>query len=251
VGSHLSAIGFSDAPLDQQLQRLIPNGRSIGMTEDGTGRVTVHQDTSGSRIAMTMERDVLVCLTPTFRPGQPLMVTVGSFAPDGCPYERPLMVEVLENGMSQYPLAVQIEDLALGDTRFVPGSLVRLEVAALAESIEVFADEESYYATGTPMASRSVIPSGLFAPPGSPAEEGFTPAPRMLMRGVVVSSDVRRHSVLGEPFVRMTVSSYAASYEVLVAGRDLADPTGRPIAPPPGAVINGQFWLSGRLLEGR
>lgn len=100
------------------------------------------------------------------------------------------------------------------------------------------------------MATRSVIPSGMSALPGSPDEKGFVPTARMLMQGVVMSADLRRHAVLGGEFVRMTVSSYAATFEVLADVADLLDRNGRPIVPHPGSVVSGQFWLAGRLVEG-
>ncbi|CAN5496775.1 hypothetical protein BH20CHL6_BH20CHL6_14270 [soil metagenome] len=250
MGSHLGAIGFPSGSLQQQIERLIPHSSQLGESDDGLTRVIAHEDASGSRVVITLEQDVIVCLTPTFRPGQTLAVSVSSMAPNECPYERPLIVEILGDDLGEYPLAIQIEDLALGDERFVPGSRAQLEVAALAETITIFPDETAYYASGTAMSSRSVIPSGLFAPPGSPEEDSFSSSPRMLMQGIVTSSDLLQHSVLRGSFVRMTVNSHAATFEVLAGARDLADTSGTLMVPAPGAVVSGQFWLSGRLLAG-
>lgn len=250
MGSHLACIGISSSPQSYagELQRLLEAGALLGETDAGAVRVYAYDDPSGSRVTFTVTGSALACLTPTFRPGALLTAKLGPLAGNDCPFERPLLVEVHDGGEEMYPVAIQLEDLAI--RAGVPGgAVVRIELAALAETIEVFPDEDAYRASGTPMAVRSLIPSGTFAPHGSPGGESFAVSPRILMSGVVESSELRTHSLLGGSFVHLTVGSYGARYEVLVAVPDLSDGAGSVRLPPAGAIVSGQFWLSGRLIE--
>lgn len=251
MGSHLGAIGFPndpDVPLEALVRRVVDAGHQLGESIDGKVRLVAYDDASGSRTTVVLEREEIVCLTPSFRPGSLLSVSVGSLAPNDCPFERPLLVDVYgDDGADCYPLALQLDDLALGADRYSAGSRAVVEVVALAEGIQVFADEEAHRASGTPMGPRSLIPSGTFAVPGSPGEADFVVSPRILMRGVVTSSELRHHPLLGGAFVRLTVSSHCADYEVLVQASDLAHASGNVVLPPPRSIVSGQFWLSGRL----
>ncbi len=250
MGSHLTAIGFSRSfTLEEQLDQLAQAAHELGRNENGSIGVLVHQDTSGSRVTLTLEQGSITCLTPAFRPGQRLRVLVHRFQPNECRYERPLMVDLLDADREQlYPLAVQIEDLAVSEDRFRGGDIVDIEIAALAEEIEVFPNEEAFRSTGSPMATQSVIPSGLFSLGTDSDDTSFEVSPRMLMTGEVVSAEFRRHSLFGGQFVRLTVASYGGSFEVLADASDLLTDAG-PVLPPLGAVVRGQFWLSGRLMS--
>jgi hypothetical protein len=253
MGSHIASIGlvgqaFEAMDFEEAMRLLLAHSLLVGKIAIRQLAVYAYDDPSGSRATITTERDTVSCFTPSFRPGSVLRIQPGSLAEDDCPFERPFLVDLHDDDGPVYPLAIQIEDLALSDERHVGDSLLRVEVAALAEVIELFADEATYRASGTSMATESLIPSGTFVPPGTPGEEDFRPSPRILMSGVVQSAELRRHFLVGGEFVRMTVSSYGARYEVLAASADLADETGQVRVPSPGSIVSGQFWLSGRVL---
>lgn len=246
MGSHFGAIGLGGGDFGEVVHRLMEASRLIGRDDSRDRSVYAHEDASGARATITLEGARVACVTPSFRPGTILDVEPGSLAGSDCPYERPFLGQRFDGDDELYPMAVQIDDLALGEKRLLGASRLRIEVAALAETIDVFADESAFRATGSPMAVQSLIPSGLFAPPAAPAGESFRVSPRILMTGVVTSGEERTHSLFGEPFVRLSVSSYGGEFEALVAPGDLTDDAGEIRVPRPGSIVSGRFWLSGR-----
>lgn len=250
MGSHFGAIGLpSDRDsLPEAFRRMLTTASLVGTAPMGDVRVYAYEDGSGSRATMTIVGEALTCFTPSFRPGTRLRVRAGSLGASDCDYERPLLAELLEDGEDVYPLAVAIEDLAATERAIPIGETVTLEVAALAEQMEVFTDETAYRAGGTMMAVRSVIPSGLFAIGHEPSEP-IMPTPRILMSGEVSASRMLRHEVFGVPFCHATVGSYGADYEVLIDHADL-EHLGLEAGPPVGSILSGTYWLSGRVVGG-
>ncbi len=110
MGFHLGAIGYpTQESLEALVERVAAVGRQLGESADGTLRIIAHDDASGARTTITLERDVIACLTPTFRPGGILSVRIGSLAAGDCPFERPLLVEVYEFGHGIGPEAIGAE----------------------------------------------------------------------------------------------------------------------------------------------
>ncbi|HET7602450.1 MAG TPA: hypothetical protein VFK36_05490 [Gemmatimonadales bacterium] len=251
MGSHLGAIGL---PVDQDglisaVHEMMTKAALVGASPDGDTRVYAYQDPSGSRSTMTTVKGAVTCYTPSFQPGTRVNVRIGHFADSDCTFERPLMVEVVEGGYEVYPMAISIEDLAVSEASYEAGAERDMEVAALAESLTVFADEAAYRATGTPMAVRSLIPSGMFLPPGMESGD-WQPTPRILMSGEVLDSKVLRHGLTGNEFGMMLVGSHGGDYTVLVDPNDMgtaASPERTPL--PIGSIVSGTFWLSGRLVS--
>ncbi len=128
---------------------------------------------SGASPAVSIDRSGRVdCAKPYVLPtGQPARVRVESLVEDpGCANCSLLMVEVLYDGSEDtaYPLAVELPDLAAVLPALAPGQVVGLQLSGIAESVDLFAGEAAYRASGTPFATRSLVPSGLFTPrPGS------------------------------------------------------------------------------------
>ena len=250
MGSHAGAIGLpGDAGFSDALMQMMSRATQIGASGGGRVEVYAYQDASGSRATVTLEERRVVCFTPSFAPATQLAVEVGALADDTCPYERPVMVEVLgEDGETEHPLAVAIEDLGAHDGPPLEGD-GRLEAVGLAEKVTVFADEAAYRASGTPMAVASLIPSGMFAPGVvEPARgEEMQVTPRMLMSGTVVSAELRRHALFDLPFVVCRVASYAATWTVCLDVADLGGPEA-PRVPAVGSILSGSFYVSGRFL---
>jgi hypothetical protein len=206
--------------------------------------VYAYEDPSGSRSSMTIVQDALTCFTPSFRPGTSLTIRAGALGKSDCDFERPLLGELLEGDHDVYPLAIAVEDLAVAEREIELGARLTLEVAALAEELHVYADEAAYRADGTPMAVKSLIPSGLFAIGQDP--ETITPTPRILMSGVVTEVRMLRHTLFDIPFCHMVVASHGADYHAVVDAGDL-ERLGIADGPPVGSIVSGTFWLSGRV----
>lgn len=250
MGSHLAAIGLNEEEFADGVMRLMSVAVLVGRDDARDVTVYAHDDPSGSRATVTLEGARVTCFTPSLRPGAVLSVEPESLAEDDCPYERALIGQVLDGHDELYPMAVQIDDLALSESRLLATPRQRIEVAGLAETIDLFADEDAFRASGSPMAVRSFIPSGLFVPPNAPNLDGFRPSPRALVSGIVTSAEERRHSLTGGRFARLSVSSYGIDLEVAVAPSDLADRSGAVRLPEPGAIVSTRVWLSGRIAAG-
>lgn len=251
MGSHLGAIGLpsTENGFNESVTAIMSRAERLGATAEGRVEVYAYQDPSGSRATVTLEERRVACLTPTFAPATALAVRIGSLADDACPYERPLMVELLDEGGEELlPLAVAIEDLGALDR--VPEGEGRLEVVALGEQITLYADEAAYRSSGTPMAVASLIPSGLFAPGVVQPDRGEPSqvAPRILMSGTVEAAELRRHSLFDLPFVVCRVASYGAEWTACLDPADLGG-AADPHVPEVGSIISGQFYVSGRLLR--
>lgn len=251
MGSHLGAIGLPTAKdrFNEAVMAFMSRAEHLGASAEGRVEVYAYQDASGSRTTVTLEERRVACLTPSFAPATRLGVRVGALADDACPYERPLMVEVLDDdGEELHPLAVAIEDLGARDAA-PPEGKGRLEAVALGEQVTLFADEAAYRASGTPMAVTSLIPSGLFAPGVVQPDSGepFQVAPRMLLSGTVEAAELRRHALFDLPFVVCRVASYGAEWSACLDPADLGG-AADPRVPEVGSIISGQFYVSGRLL---
>jgi hypothetical protein len=251
VGSHLAAIGLvsrSDpAPLEETIAKLLSHSHRLGETADGNRVVYAYDDPSGARATVTLESSRVACLTPSFRPGAVLHARPGTLFDDDCPFERPLSLEVVDDGEMVYPLAVALEDLGVRDPPTPESGTVSVEVVAFAEQLDVFADEAAYRASGTPMAVESLIPSGPLAVGTENAT--FHVSPRMLMSGVVTAAEWRRNSLFGGAFARLAVRSVSATFEVVIDIGDLRTTAGgERLLPPAGSIVSGQFWLSGRVI---
>jgi hypothetical protein len=250
VGSHFGAIGLPAERdrLPEAFRRMLTTSSLVGTSPMGDVRVYAYEDGSGSRATMTIVGEALTCFTPSFRPGTRLTFRAGSLGASDCAYERPLLGDLIADGEKAYPLAIAIEDVAVTERAIPLGEMVTVEVAALAEQLSVFPDEAAYRAGGTPMAVRSVIPSGLFAIGQEPSEP-IMPTPRIFMSGEVTSSRMLRHGAFDVPFGHATVTSYGAEYTLLIDVNDLT-PLGFQDGLPVGSIVSSTCWLSGRLVDG-
>lgn len=119
------------------------------------------------------------------------------------------------------------------------------QLAAFAHSIDIHESPEAFAAAQAadevPFASRSFMAIGLWADelgadaPASQAEAVFS--------GHVVESSRRENQLTGNDYVWAAVETLGGIYDVVAAPEQLPTP------PPPGAVVFGSFWLSGRLLD--
>lgn len=245
MGSHLGAIGLpGDAgdALMNVLMTFASHAATIG--EGQAARVIAHTDRSGARVSLTLlPGGAIQCMTPSFAGASRLTAVTGSFGDHECPYETPLLADVVDdNGDMVHPLAMQPEDVAIWRESFTPGERVEVNVTAFAETIDVFADEAAYRASGTPMAVQSLIPSGMFAPGGG-SQEDWVVAPRALISGTVLSAARLVNELTGLEFVHAVVESYGGTYDIVIDPADVEGP------PPVKSIVSGQFWLSCRRVD--
>lgn len=141
-----------------------------------------------------------------------------------------------------YPFLVDVPDFRRIKGTVTSGQTVTLQVAAFAHELDVFASEAAYESSneeGKPrFATRSFIPSGLFPKGG---EEPAPPKAYAIMTGLVREAQRRIVSETGAYFYALLVETYGGTFDVVAA------PEFGPILA--GNVVQGQFWLSGRLAD--
>ena len=125
--------------------------------------------------------------------------------------------DVEESG--SYPIRIDMPDFELVRSTLEASQIVTMQVAAFAHELHCYASEEAFAKDQTwqpKLAPKALIPIGLF-PPANP--EG------------------------GGTFFHLVVRTFDAEFDVV------ADPesvTGDPIV---GGVVQGTFWLSGRVVQ--
>ena len=134
------------------------------------------------------------------------------------------------------PLFVDTPDMRTYDGIELPID-VDATIAAFAHTLDLYGSEAELRATGSIMATESLIPSGLFFPGG--AERAPVKA-EAILQGTVEATERRRNGATGDEFVWARVRTYGARLEV-VADRTLATR-----APEVGDILGGTFWMSAR-----
>ena len=143
-----------------------------------------------------------------------------------------------------YPARIDIPDYCTIADCLRPDQVVTMQIAAFAHHLDIFADEAAFDAAQEEepnFASEFFIPSGLFSPhdEGSPEAEAFVMRAEAIMAGTVLKSEVRTNSMTGEKFYALSVQTYGATYDV-VATTEFGPIT-------EGNIVQGNFWLSGRI----
>ena len=122
---------------------------------------------------------------------------------------------------------------------FEPGLACTAQLACYAETLTVYDTLEAHgvaIKSGEAiMAAESFIPSGTF---GLEGDTAFKPSSRAIISGVVEGAERLNNSATGLPFDHLQVRSLGIRYDVL------ADPRLYDALPQPGAVVEGQFWMT-------
>ncbi len=145
-----------------------------------------------------------------------------------------------------YPFLVDVPDFerVAGALPELPAAAV-LQVAAFARQLDCWADEDAYHEAerekwgGRPgFASESFIPSGTFVPGGGDREVA-----EAIFTGEVEEAERVTNPATGASFHRLLVKTLGGRYDVVA---DPTVPNGEPAA---GGVVQGTFWLTGRVVE--
>jgi hypothetical protein len=254
VGSHLASIGIEG---EQEFAELVELAVAEGERRDGPsgGAEFLWRDDDGASLAVDLSADDAVqCVRPSFSAAGLVEVVVGAFAEDPeCPFCSRLVVDVLddEDGSPAYPLALELENVVEARAGALEGARARVAVTAFAEQLETWPDEVAYDAAGAGsdeprFASRSFVPSGLFSAE-TPKRRFFgrrreaPPTAHAILTGVVREGRVRRNSVTGHEFSWARVETYGGVYDLVASPEDVPDGFEE------GSVVQGTFWLIGRL----
>lgn len=245
--SHYDCIGLpadDEEALEAHMRRAADDATAV-VTDAGT---YLHWTSdSGAELWVQVDQaDTVVGVHPHFagKGALPVGVLATVMHPEGSP---------LEGGYHCWANPSP-DDLAGGDYPFVfdapdfhtraPGLVLpsrgTVQLAAFAEHLKTWASADAYAESGDDeprLAVESFIPTGLF---GDETEERVQGA-RALITGVVVESAWRVNPLSQACFVWALVRTYGSTLDVVIDPRDAAEGIR------PGMVLQGTFWLSGRL----
>ncbi len=146
-----------------------------------------------------------------------------------------LNCEVHTNIDCEIPMNIMIPDAAMTDC-LEDGDVLTVQAACFAESLEVVLPEED---ESDDTDDGSMIPCGTFDIDGDP---DFEQSPHIIMQGTVRFAEKRVNSYSGESYYYIRLECLGMVYDVLAAIDALED------TPAEGTVLDGVFWVSGRLL---
>jgi len=149
--------------------------------------------------------------------------------------------EPTEPESGDYPFVFNVPDMKVLDEMEYPQN-VEIQLTAFASDLEFYPNEDDYYGSQDEelqFAVESFMPIGLF----DEDESGEAPEPFAVFSGVVQQSEVRTNEMTGEKFYWMLVDTLGGEVDV-VASVELCESLPNPLS-----VIQGQFWLSGRILD--
>jgi hypothetical protein len=144
-----------------------------------------------------------------------------------------------EGDSGEYPLLFQIPDFYPLNLSLQVPARVDAQMAAFAHELDFFADAAEFAAsqTGeTKFASQFIIPSGLFAGEDEPQPYG-------MFAGVIRRYERLVNPSYGIAFHHFEVETLGATFDVVAEDEFVS------AAPTIGSILNGSFWMSGRVLQ--
>lgn len=242
MASHFTTIGLpvgSVEDLAALVDRIAPSCRELPARR---GRYLHWRDPSGAELWLQLSRDdELLGVHPHFDGATRTRVGLTS---------RVAGENALEGGFHGWANP-EADDVEAGDYPFVfdaPGfgqhgdaripGVAEVQLSAFAHELEVFESVAAFEAAAPEgevrFASQSFVPSGLF---------GEAPEATAVFTGIVRRADRRTNEQTGRPFYWAEVDTLGVRVDVVV------DPALVTTPPAPGHVVQGSFWLSGRLLD--
>ena len=141
-----------------------------------------------------------------------------------------------------YPFLFDAPDFFTHDTENPLTRTVTVQLAAFAEELNYFRDEEAYYRSQEEgeisYAVESFIPIGLFT---DKAEA--SPSAHALFTGRIQDVEIKVNPLTKNSFYHILVQTLGGSFDVV------SDPSLLDEKPIIGGVVSGTFWLSGRILD--
>jgi hypothetical protein len=244
MSDHLACIGILAAEpqaFELTLNQLAARA-PVRARPDG-GKLLAWRDRSGAALVLQLGRKgEVLCFTPTFDGAARINAVPRRLLSDSrCPFCDRLLVDVRdESGRVCYPLIVSVEDAGAVRDRIPLDEEVTLAVTAFAEAIEAWPDEASFLATRGPgePGVEAFLPAGLYS------QEGGSPVAEAIFTGRVLAAERRTNASTGRPFVWAQVKTEGGVYDVVAAEESLPDGVAA------GAIVQGIFWMVGRVVTG-
>ena len=153
--------------------------------------------------------------------------------------------EDFENS-GEYPFIFDAPDFrAVGHLEFPLVCAIQL-IAFASNDFKMFESEEAYFASQDNeirSAAKSFVPSGLFSFGEDEKVDLNVVRPIGMFTGEIKEFELKTNSLTNENFYHFLVETLGGEIDVV------ADAKLIPETPQIGGIVNGQFWLSGRLIN--
>jgi hypothetical protein len=263
---HFSVIGFRARSAEELAELVTKLPESGGQSQPcAPGLYYRWRSESGSELWIHLlkegENFSIVGVTPFFggRGRMPVRVMKKRQRPFDNAFEGAVFVEV-EPGHRPHQCATvalfDLVDYACWANR-AGTFLATAQVAAFPQDMVVFPNAETFTQSQAhqqvKFAPESFFASGLFSGPGEgagqavfhdPNEDRFEAASRAFFTARVLECEVRRNEITGQEFHSALVKTLGGTLDVV------ADKTQLRGELHPGNIVQGEFWLCARLIEG-
>jgi hypothetical protein len=147
-----------------------------------------------------------------------------------------------ESGL--YPFIVDLPDFDTVRKRLPLFQTVEVQIAAFAREIACYVNDAAFASSGLNMASRAVIPQGMFSVEiAEIASRDDRHQALVRLTGEILSVEQPINPATGQMFYALSVHTHGGTVDV-VTSPDILNQ--EPMA---GGTIYGEFWLSGRIVS--
>ena len=203
----------------------------------------------GAELWLQIDRDrEYAGINPHFHGPARMRVGLTAYMPSETPsvldgsfhgWSEPAKKEDSEEMSGTYPFVFDAPDASVHRNLTLP-KIVEVQIAAFAHEIALYDNETAFYASqtedGLKMSAESFIPSGLFGD-----REGKTKA-LGLFAGKILAVELKTNSLTPVSYWWALVQTLGGQFDVVIDPELLDGP------PVVGGLVQGSFWLSGRIL---
>jgi hypothetical protein len=267
---HFGVIGFKSSSAEELTELIgkLPNTGAFSQPCPPGYYYRWHSD-SGSELWVHLAKEPgggeeklnIVGVTPFFRGNGriPVRVMKKRQRPGDNAFEGAVFVEI-EPGPRPHQCAtvalLDVVDYAVWMNRVTP-FLAQAQIAAFPHELAVYRSEEEFTEAQADeqvkFSPESFFASGLFSGSGQtggqavfhdPSAKDFNAPARAFFTGRVLSAELRKNDVTGQSFYAALVKTLGGTIDMVADPKLLAE-TLRP-----GCIVQGEFWLCVRLIEG-
>ena len=241
---HFDAIGF---PVDDRegLDELASLAAHKGQAQTVSGGFYIRfgfGDGPELWVQANTNRQIVGC-NPHFAGAGALRAQVNQLiAHPRSPLDGAMRATAIDADGAEYPFQCNLPDFAAAAATVKTGAKIRLQIAAFAEQLQVFADAEEFRKSQSPsmsLAAESFIPAGLFSRPG---KEDAPTRSKAMFTGTVLKSEFRSNKLTTVPYQYILVRSLGGTFDVV------AEPAALKGVPPgSGMIVQAACWLSARV----
>jgi hypothetical protein len=275
MSDHFSVIGFKAGSAEELAgllaslpeqgadPRACPPGYYYRWQADAGPELWIHmqREAAAASTAESEERLTIVGVTPYFggEGRAPVRVMTLRQRPNDNAFEGAAFVEIQPGAQPHQCATValfDVVDFACVAERPVP-FIAAAQITAFPHDIAVFPDEAAFNAAQAgqevKFAAKSFFASGLFTPLGGEPEGApiyhdpdgpdFRAPAKAYLTGVVDRSETRRNPITGQTFRWALVHTLGGSMDVVASDGQFRGELR------PGMILQGEFWLCGRLLD--